>query len=92
MNNRKMGWWGYQLCRLILLLDWFPRYGRLYQGIELSDGSYRLKRLGWRWQRHGRWGINLLSRLDLLWAYLGYQIAHGMFQVVDVEIVDEEDT
>lgn len=60
------------LCRLIVRLDRIPRYGRLYRllGDIDDDGLRRIGPAQWTWQRWGRWGLNLLDRLGLLWQYI----------------------
>lgn len=60
------------LCRLIMRLDRIPRYGRLYEVRPPwdDDDDVALGPAQWTWQHHGRWGLNLLDRLGLLWQYI----------------------
>jgi hypothetical protein len=62
-------------CWLVLQLDRIPRYGRLYScDIVEVDGDLKMvnKTVKWRYQKFGRWGWDLLSRMKLLWPYLKY--------------------
>lgn len=70
--------WKLRFCRLVLRLDRIPRYGRLYPwdgpgGVrERIDARFEgrpvPKRVtNWRYMRHGRWGMNLLDHMGLLW-------------------------
>lgn len=67
-----MSAWKYWLCRVILLLDLIPRYGRLYDVVpDAKDTGHRnLGPSRWTWQRRGHWGLNILERFRLLWPYL----------------------
>jgi len=63
--------WQTGLCRVVLLLDAIPRYGRLYQWLGLDDnGDVKMGNARWTWQRRGRWGLNLLDHFGLLWRYI----------------------
>lgn len=50
----------YQVCRLILLLDWVPRYGRVYQ-LDPPPQTMR-----WQVMSRGMWGFYLLDRVGWL--------------------------
>ena len=64
-------------CRVVMQLDRIPRYGRLYRmprdpetGKLYRSTSLMIKE--WRWQRRGRWGMNLLDKMGLFWPYLDH--------------------
>lgn len=64
-------------CKVVLLLEWIPRYGRLYSFDpswyeEDADVTKTSATVRWRWMRRGCWGINLLSKLNLLWPYIDH--------------------
>jgi hypothetical protein len=70
-----------QFCHLVMQLDRIPRYGRLYpmrgpggvkDRIEARHEGRPVpkKAVSWRYQRRGRWGMNLLRRMGLFWRYL----------------------
>jgi len=79
MNRRT--WW---FCRLVTQLDWIPRYGRLYRLERVpttseADPNWKSAAAEWRWQKRGHWGLNLLSKLNLLWPFLDeYQRRYGV--------------
>jgi len=54
----------YHLCRLILLLDRIPRYGRVYQYRPGNPDGTPGKL--WLYQKRGMWGFYLLDTLDWL--------------------------
>lgn len=60
-----MGRVHYWMCRAILLLDRFPRYGRFYEAIS-TDGRILWSEVKWKFWRHGFWGINILDRVGWL--------------------------
>jgi hypothetical protein len=73
--------WTQHLCRLILKLDHIPRYGRLYPAFGPGSVFERLdaedkglpvppRKVEWRYMRYGRWGLDLLDKVDLLWPYI----------------------
>lgn len=64
------------MCRVVLVFNLLPRYGRLYKMIPGEDGP-TLGPATWTWQRHGHWGVNLLDRMNLMWAYIAeYERRH----------------
>jgi hypothetical protein len=67
-------------CHLVMQLDRVPRYGRLYpwngpggvkDRIEAKHKGRPVPRkaVRWHYQRRGRWGMNLLQRMGLMWRY-----------------------
>lgn len=71
MNKTKVKW---IFCRVVMRLDWIPRYGRFYR-VHFSEDSDGKKKttLGparWTWQRRGRWGMYLLDRMGLMWWFI----------------------
>lgn len=46
----------------VFLLDYLPKYGRLW---SMNDGKIASKPR-WRYQARGMWGLCILDRLDLL--------------------------
>jgi hypothetical protein len=69
-----------RFCYLVMQLDRIPRYGRLYplrgpggvrDQIEAKHEGRPIPRraVHWRYQRRGRWGMNLLQRMGLMWRY-----------------------
>lgn len=65
-----MKWYLRWFCHLVIQLDRFPRYGRLYRGVRRPEGGWDFKGPEWVWQRRGRWGLHLLDRMGLLWRYI----------------------
>lgn len=63
-----MNKWTMKFCHIVLQLDRIPRYGRLYT----YHGSLKREDMTkhWEWQRRGRWGMNLLDRMGLMWKYI----------------------
>lgn len=59
-----MNKWTMKFCKLIVKLDRIPRYGRLY---TLNSAILKPE---WRYQKHGLWGMNILDRLGLFWAFI----------------------
>lgn len=49
-------------CRVILYLDYIPRYGRYYR--VLGDGLFGPTE--WKFWKRGYWGTNILDKLGLL--------------------------
>lgn len=64
-------WIKWIFCRVVMRLDWIPRYGRLYryEGVD-EEGDMKLGPARWEWQRRGRWGMYLLDRMGLLWWFI----------------------
>jgi hypothetical protein len=73
--------WARRLCHLILQLDRIPRYGRLYPAFGPGGLFERLdaqakglpvpaRKAKWRYMKYGRWGLNLLDKIGLLWPYV----------------------
>lgn len=62
------------VCGKLLWLDRIPRYGRTYLLLpsdpDLPDGGPAIGPPEWGWQWRGHWGINLLSRFNVMWTYL----------------------
>lgn len=48
--------------KTVFLLDYLPKYGRLW---SMNDGKIASKPR-WRYQARGMWGLCILDRLDLL--------------------------
>lgn len=65
-----MNRWQVLLCRCVMQLDRIPRYGRLYR--LRTETRTVDKKPHWEWQRRGRWGMNLLDRMGLLWKYIDH--------------------
>lgn len=64
-----MKWYTLLFCKVVVQLDRIPRYGRLYRKVRRPEGWVSMP-AEWTWQRRGRWGLNLLSRMGLLWPYI----------------------
>lgn len=63
----------YGFCSTVARLDRIPRYGRFYP-VKKPDGT-RYRPLSsapaqWRWQKRGRWGMNLLIKWKLFFDFL----------------------
>lgn len=59
-KGKRMSRVHYRVCRLILLLDQIPRYGRVYRLRPLPET------MEWRYMRRGMWGFYLLDRFNWL--------------------------
>lgn len=55
-----MGAAHFRVCRLLLLLDRIPRYGRVYRIRPLPEAKE------WMFMKRGLWGFYLLDRLNWL--------------------------
>lgn len=60
-----MGRAHYWVCRSILLLDRFPRYGRVYEAIS-TNGRVLWSEAKWKFWKHGFWGFYFLDRVGWL--------------------------
>lgn len=58
-------------CWCVLQLDRIPRYGRYYRYLKAEDGSRTWGPAEWRFERNGRWGMNLLIDWKLFFRYIG---------------------
>ena len=54
-------------CRVVIKLDYIPRYGRTF---HLVNGS---KIREWRFMKNGLWGFYLLDRMGLTWKFIDEQ-------------------
>jgi hypothetical protein len=63
--------WLVRFCELVMQLDRMSRYGRYYR-IKTVNGEMVTSPARWSWQRRGRWGMNLLDRLGLLFPYIDH--------------------
>jgi len=71
--------WPYWLCRLILLFDLIPRYGRVYPIVKPSDDQDPPRAAIWVWQWRGWWGLHFLDRRGLLeWVQEEYARRHSV--------------
>lgn len=62
----------FRLCRAVCHLDRIPRYGRLYR-YDGDPSGLRVRSKWtkqWRYQRNGRWGMNLLIHWGLFWRFV----------------------
>jgi hypothetical protein len=68
----RMNIWLRALCKMILVLDYLPRYGRLFVLSDRIpvDGPIPPRKKTWSWQRRGMWGFYILMRMGLLFPYL----------------------
>jgi hypothetical protein len=57
---------------MVMLLDYIPRYGRLYTFIRFDENENMVTEKHWKWQKCGRWGLNLLNDMGLLWRYIDH--------------------
>ena len=61
-------------------LDYIPRYGRLYTLLtgepRDKNGNIRISKARWKWQKRGRWGMNILDSMGLMWPYIDTRIQH----------------
>lgn len=58
-------------CHIVARLDRIPRYGRLYKLSRDADGKWDFDNriCEWRYQRHGYWGLHILTNMGLFWAF-----------------------
>jgi hypothetical protein len=61
-----------KFCHMTSYLDRIPRYGRLYTLNTRSRANLLNRTLParWTWQKRGRWGMNILGDMGLLWDYI----------------------
>jgi hypothetical protein len=73
MSGEQMNRWLRAFCWLVLRLDRIPRYGRTYVYRKGVDGRRIWGPAQWRFQRNGRWGMNLLIDWKLFFRYIGME-------------------
>jgi hypothetical protein len=65
-----VNWWLRTFCWWVLQLDRIPKYGRYYRFDRVTRSLDKKPR--WSFQRHGRWGMNLLIKWKLFGRYIDY--------------------
>lgn len=71
----RMPLWKLALCRVILVLDRIPRYGRTYTLLAAPhdvEEKYTFSKARWGFERRGYWGFNLLDRIGWLDQFIDY--------------------